>query len=148
LRNIAFTLPLIVAWALCVTAPAHAQDTGAAEGEDAPARSAVQIESLVETLCDDTEREKLIAQLEVLLEAQSARTTDTPFPEIDSVGVAALAFLSGNIETAARWIVVLVAALVVLDAWGLAPFDWLAFESGRVLLGRLVTVVFVAGGAL
>ena len=54
----------------------------------------------------------------------------------------------GIIETAVRSIVVLVAALVVLDAWGLGPFDWLASESGRVLVGRLVTVVFVAGGAL
>ena len=52
------------------------------------------------------------------------------------------------IETVVRSVVVLVAALVVLDAWGLGPFDWLASESGRVLVGRLVTVVFVAGGAL
>ena len=54
----------------------------------------------------------------------------------------------GIIETAVRSTVVLVAALVVLDAWGLGPFDWLASEGGRVLVGRLVTVVFVAGGAL
>ena len=54
----------------------------------------------------------------------------------------------GIIETAVRSIIVAVAALVVLDAWGLGPFDWLASESGRVLVGRLVTVVFVAGGAL
>ena len=54
----------------------------------------------------------------------------------------------GIIEAAVRSIVVVVAALVVLDAWGLGPFDWLASESGRVLVGRIVTVVFVAGGAL
>ena len=60
--------------------------------------SAAQVESLVETLRDDTEREKLIAQLEVLLEAQRARSTHTPSPEIDSVGVTALAFLSRNVE--------------------------------------------------
>ena len=54
----------------------------------------------------------------------------------------------GIIETAVRAIIIVVAALVVLDAWELGPFDWLASESGRVLVGRLVTVVFVAGGAL
>ncbi len=54
----------------------------------------------------------------------------------------------GIIETAVRSIIVVVAALMVLDAWGLGPFDWLASESGRVLVGRLVTVVFVAGCAL
>ena len=54
----------------------------------------------------------------------------------------------GIIETAVRSIIVVIAALVVLDAWGLGPFDWLASESGRVLVGRIVTVVFVAGGAL
>ena len=91
-------MAFIVAWTPCVTAPAYAQDTDLVEGGGAPAMSATQIESLVETLRDDTEREKLIAQLEVLLEAQSARSTDTPFPEIDSVGVAALAFLSRNVE--------------------------------------------------
>ena len=42
----------------------------------------------------------------------------------------------------------LVAALVVLDAWGLGPFAWLASESGRVFLGHFLTIVFVAGGAL
>ena len=54
----------------------------------------------------------------------------------------------GLIEAAVRSLIVVVAALVVLDAWGLGPFDWLASESGRVLVERLVTVVFVAGGAL
>ena len=54
----------------------------------------------------------------------------------------------GLVETTVRSIIVVAAALVALDAWGLGPFDWLASESGRVLVGRLVTVVFVAGGAL
>lgn len=84
---------------MCVTAPAHAQDTGAGDGEAAPATSAAQIESLVDALRDDTEREKLIAQLEVLLEARDARGTDTPSAEVDSVGVTALAFLSRKVES-------------------------------------------------
>ena len=83
---------------MCVTAPAPAQDTAPVDGEAAPAVSAAQIESLVETLRDDTERENLIAQLEVLLETQSARSLDTPSAETDSIGVTALAFLSLKVE--------------------------------------------------
>ena len=54
----------------------------------------------------------------------------------------------GFVEIALRSVVVLIAGLVVLDTWGLGPFGWLASESGRVFLGHLLTIVFVAGGAL
>ena len=47
-----------------------------------------------------------------------------------------------------RFVVIAAAALVVVDAWGLGPFDWLESEVGRVLVGRLVTVVVVAALAL
>ena len=54
----------------------------------------------------------------------------------------------GFLEIALRSVVLVVAGLVVLDAWGLGPFGWLASESGRVFLGHFLTIVFVAGGAL
>ena len=54
----------------------------------------------------------------------------------------------GRLESAARFVVVAAAALVVLDAWGLGPFDWLGSEAGRVLVGRLVTAVVIAALAL
>ncbi len=91
-------LALIVAGALCAAAPVHAQPPDPADDEGAPAASAAQIESLVETLRDDAEREKLITQLEALLEAQSAGSPDAPAAVTDSVGVTALAFLSRKVE--------------------------------------------------
>ena len=101
--------------------------------------SAAQIESLVETLRDDTEREKLIAQLEVLLEAQSARSTDAPPPETDSVGVMALAFLSRNVEA--------LSALAGEAVRSLANVPALAGElarqaSDREVRGRWLEVAF------
>ena len=54
----------------------------------------------------------------------------------------------GFLELALRAAILLVAGLVVLDAWGLGPFAWLSSESGRVFLGHFLTIVFVAGGAL
>ncbi len=54
----------------------------------------------------------------------------------------------GRMESAARFVVIAAAALVVVDAWGLGPFDWLGSEAGRALVGRLVTVVAVAALAL
>ena len=54
----------------------------------------------------------------------------------------------GFLEIAVRSVVAVVAALVVLDAWGLGPFGWLSSESGRAFAGHLVTIVLVAGGAL
>ena len=54
----------------------------------------------------------------------------------------------GFLELAIRSVVTVLAALVVLDAWGLGPFAWLSSESGRAFAGRLITIVFVAGGAL
>jgi len=54
----------------------------------------------------------------------------------------------GFLEIALRSVILLAAALVVLDAWGLGPFAWLASASGRVFLGHFLTIVFVAGGAL
>ena len=54
----------------------------------------------------------------------------------------------GFLEIAVRSVVAVIAGLVVLDAWGLGPFAWLSTESGRAFAGHLVTIVFVAGGAL
>ena len=54
----------------------------------------------------------------------------------------------GFLELAVRSVVTVLAALVVLDAWGLGPFAWLSSESGRAFAGHLITIVFVAGGAL
>ena len=54
----------------------------------------------------------------------------------------------GLLEIAVRSVVAVIAVLVVLDAWGLGPFAWLSSESGRAFAGHLVTIVFVAGGAL
>ncbi|MCY4468610.1 MAG: mechanosensitive ion channel [Thiotrichales bacterium] len=54
----------------------------------------------------------------------------------------------GFLEIALRSVILLVAGLVVLDAWGLGHFAWLSSERGRVFLGHFLTIVFVAGGAL
>ena len=54
----------------------------------------------------------------------------------------------GVVEVTARSIVVVIAVLVVLDAWGLNTFSWLTSEGGRQLIGHLLTIVFVTGAAL
>ena len=54
----------------------------------------------------------------------------------------------GFLEVGVRCVIWVVAALVVLDAWGIGPFAWLSSETGRVLVGRLLTIILVAGGAL
>ena len=54
----------------------------------------------------------------------------------------------GFLEMGLRSIVGLVAALVVLDGWGVGPLTWLSSETGRTFVGHLVTIILVAGGAL
>ena len=89
---------LVTAWTLGVAAPAHSQEARSPEREASAAISAPQVESLVETLRDDAERERLIAQLEALLAAQNARAQDTLAPESAGVGATALAFLVRKVE--------------------------------------------------
>ena len=54
----------------------------------------------------------------------------------------------GVVEVTARSIVVVIALLVVFDAWGLNTFSWLASEGGRQLVGHVLAIVFVTGAAL
>ena len=91
-------IALFIASSLCVASPTPAQDTRPGTGEAAPAITATQIESVVETLRDDAEREKLIQQLEVLLEAKRAGGTDTAAPASPELGETALVFLSRKLE--------------------------------------------------
>ena len=54
----------------------------------------------------------------------------------------------GVVEVAGRSVVLGIAVLVVLDAWGIDTFSWLASEGGRQLVGHLLIIVFVTGAAL
>ena len=98
LGRIAPTVTLIVAWALFVAASAHAQDSDPGEREPTPAMSAAHMEALLETLRDDAGREKLILQLEVLLEAQRGQAAAMPSSGNADVGGTALAYLSRNVK--------------------------------------------------
>lgn len=95
------TIRLVVAAVLVIltlafVVPVHAQLP--ASGAGAPALDASRIETLVQTLRDDAAREELILQLEALLAAQGARTTDAPASDSDGMGLAALSFLSRKAE--------------------------------------------------
>ena len=87
---------VFVILALAFSFPVHAQ--GAASGAETSSIDASRIEVLVQTLRDDAAREELILQLEALLEAQGARTSDAPSTETDGMGLAALSFLSRKAE--------------------------------------------------
>ena len=54
----------------------------------------------------------------------------------------------GVVEISLRAIVVAIALVVVLDGWGLPASAWIWSESGRLLLGRLVTISVISAGAL
>ena len=54
----------------------------------------------------------------------------------------------GVVEVAGRSVVLGIAVLVVLDAWGIDTFSWLESEGGRQLVGHLLIIVFVTGAAL
>ena len=91
-------IALVGATCLCVAWPAHAQDVHVGEGDARPAVSAKQIESVVATLRDDTEREKLIQQLEVLLAAKRAEAADTESAASAGFGGMVLEYLSHRLE--------------------------------------------------
>ena len=114
---------VVVAWTLCGAAPAHSQDSTPGAGGVAPATSVAQVETLVETLRDDAEREKLIGRLEALLEAQGAGAAAAPSSVNDSAGVTALALLSRNVES--------LNALADAAARGLANLPAIAGELAR-----------------
>ncbi len=50
-------------------------------------------------------------------------------------------------QTVARGLLYLVAAVAILQAWGLDIFSWLAGDTGRVVVGRAVTVALIVTAA-
>ncbi len=106
LRIVSQMVGLMLATVLVVIAPlssVRAQDATAVEstGADAPAEPASpeRIERLIGTLQDDQARAALIEQLELLVEAENARTGETAEPieallVIDSVGSRAVDLLA------------------------------------------------------
>ena len=91
------TIVLLIS-ALWVPASVRAQGAGPSDGGSTSPITASELDSLVETLRDDAAREELLLALEALVEAQKARTTDAPVPEIDGIGETTLAFLSRRVE--------------------------------------------------
>lgn len=47
-----------------------------------------------------------------------------------------------------RWVITLIAALAVLQAWGIDTFGWIGSESGRAVISSAVSVAIVVVGAL
>jgi len=52
------------------------------------------------------------------------------------------------VQAALRWIIYAVAALALLQAWGVDAFGWLATPGGRAIIGRLVSITIVLVAAL
>ena len=52
------------------------------------------------------------------------------------------------VQAALRWIIYAVAALALLQAWGVESFGWLATPGGREIIGRLVSITVVLVAAL
>ena len=94
----AVTIALFLGFALCAALPAHSQEAESDERQIGSAPSAAQIESLVETLRDDAERENLLRQLEALLAAQKAEAEESPAAESARAGTTALSLLAMKVE--------------------------------------------------
>ena len=95
---LAFATIVLVTLTLLVPASAKAQGADSSRGGSETPITASHLESLLETLRDDAEREELLRAIESLAEAQRARTADAPTSETGGIGDTALAFLSRRVE--------------------------------------------------
>ena len=99
---LAFATIVFVTLALSVPVSAKAEDLDSSRGTSDAPTTASHLESLLETLRDDAEREELLRAIESLVEAQRVRTADAPPPEAGGIGDTALAFLSRRVEAFGR----------------------------------------------